>query len=208
MLGNKEIMSKNIKKYMNEFGLTRNKLANDLDIKYTTLTDWIKGNTYPRIDKIELMEKYFHINKSDLIEDKSSLPDNTIPVNKVVKIPVIGTIACGTPILAEQNISSYEYLPASLIPEDGEVFFLKCKGNSMEPTIKNGSLVLIHQQPYVDDNEIAAVEINEEATLKRIKHLDGQILLMPDNKDYSPIILKKHDDNRILGKAIQVINKL
>ena len=208
MLGNKEIMSKNIKKYMNEFGLTRNKLANDLDIKYTTLTDWIKGNTYPRIDKIELMAKYFHINKSDLIEDKSSLPDNTIPVNKVVKIPVIGTIACGTPILAEQNISSYEYLPASLIPEDGKVFFLKCKGNSMEPTIKNGSLVLIHQQPYVDDNEIAAVEINEEATLKRIKHLDGQILLMPDNKDYSPIILKKHDDNRILGKAIQVINKL
>lgn len=144
-----------------------------------------------------------------ILNGKAITPNNIMPVDSLIKVPIIGTIACGTTILAEQNISGYQYIPSDFVSETENLFFLRCKGNSMEPTIKNGSLVLIHEQPCVEDNEIAAVLINEEATLKRIKHLDGQIiLLMPDNKDYSPIILKKHDDNRILGKAIQTINNL
>lgn len=69
-LGNKKIMSKNIQYYMDRKGVDRNKMSDDLDFKYTTLTDWIKGNTYPRIDKIELMANYFGIQKSDLVEDR------------------------------------------------------------------------------------------------------------------------------------------
>lgn len=70
-LGNKEIMAKNLTYYMNKNGITRQKLSSDLNIKYTTLTDWIKGKTYPRIDKIELLSNYFNINKSDLVEEHS-----------------------------------------------------------------------------------------------------------------------------------------
>lgn len=71
-LGNKEVMAKNISYYMNLHGKTRADVSRELHIKYTTLTDWIKGNTYPRIDKIELMARYFGIEKSDLVESKDS----------------------------------------------------------------------------------------------------------------------------------------
>lgn len=71
-LGNKEVMAKNIQRLMDETGKSRNDLCEALGVKYTTLTDWIKGNTYPRIDKIELMANYFGVSKSDLIEDKTN----------------------------------------------------------------------------------------------------------------------------------------
>lgn len=70
-LGNKDIMAKNIKYYMDKNGIGRNKLSDDLDIRYTTLTDWINAKTYPRIDKIEILANYFGISKSDLVEDRN-----------------------------------------------------------------------------------------------------------------------------------------
>ena len=72
-LGNKRIMSRNIQRYMDENQKTRTDVCNDLGIKYTTLTDWLKGKTYPRIDKIELLAEYFHVSKSDLVEEQFSL---------------------------------------------------------------------------------------------------------------------------------------
>lgn len=208
MNNNAKAIGTRIKQLRLEHNLSQEALGKKINSPKSTISNYETGFRVPKRSILNELSEIFNVSVDYILNGKSSLPDNTIPIDSIAKVPIIGTIACGTPILAEQNISGYEYLPTSLIPEDGEAFFLKCKGNSMEPTIKNGSLVLIHQQPYVDDNEIAAVEINEEATLKRIKHLDGQILLMPDNKDYSPIILKKHDDNRILGKAIRVINDL
>lgn len=70
-LGNKEVMASNIQHYMNKFGKTRKDMCDTLGVKYTTFTDWVKGNTYPRIDKIELMANYFGIKKSDLVERRS-----------------------------------------------------------------------------------------------------------------------------------------
>ena len=72
MLGNKEIMARNIRHYMTLFNKSRNEMCDALGVKYTTFTDWINANTYPRIDKIELMADYFGINKSDLIEKSSN----------------------------------------------------------------------------------------------------------------------------------------
>ena len=70
-LGNKKIMSKNIQYYMDKNNKSRNDMCEALGVKYTTFTDWVKGNTYPRIDKIELMANYFGISKSDLVEEHS-----------------------------------------------------------------------------------------------------------------------------------------
>ena len=69
-LGNKAVMAKNIQYYMDKQGKTRTEMCEALGVKYTTFTDWVKGNTYPRIDKIELMANYFGISKADLVEDK------------------------------------------------------------------------------------------------------------------------------------------
>lgn len=67
-LGNKAIMAENIQRLMDSRGVDRNKICADLGFKYTTFTDWVKDNTYPRIDKIEMMAKYFGVNKSELVE--------------------------------------------------------------------------------------------------------------------------------------------
>lgn len=72
-LGNKEIMAKNIQKLMHTNGIDRKKLADDLNISYTTISDWVNGKTYPRIDKIELLANYFKVTKSQLVESGNSL---------------------------------------------------------------------------------------------------------------------------------------
>lgn len=71
---NKQIMAKNIKRYMDQRGITRYQLCDALDIKYTTLRDWLKGLTYPRIGKVEAMANYFGCEKTDLIEEKKEQP--------------------------------------------------------------------------------------------------------------------------------------
>lgn len=80
----------------------------------------------------------------------------------------------------------------------------------MEPTIKNGSLVLIRQQPEVEDGEIAAVLFtdDDEATLKRVKRSGDTMILLPDNRRYEPIIVSKDNPVRILGKAVRVTTNL
>lgn len=91
-LGNKEVMSANIKKYMDKNGIDRRKLASDLNQAYTTVSDWVNGKTYPRIDKIEMLADYFHIEKADLVEENK--PDNLKEVpTKTKKVPILGTIA-------------------------------------------------------------------------------------------------------------------
>ena len=82
----------------------------------------------------------------------------------------MGDIACGTPITAEQNIEGYHDVNLNRVP-NGNLFGLRCKGDSMEPLIPNGAIVTIVQQPTVENDEIAAVLINGEATLKRFKRL-------------------------------------
>ena len=78
-LGNKEIMAKNIQYYMKKYDKTRQEMCDALGVKYTTFTDWVKGNSYPRIDKIELMANYFGITKADLVEDHNDMPQYEQP---------------------------------------------------------------------------------------------------------------------------------
>lgn len=205
-LGNKKVMSANIKEQMKRHGIDRNKLVNDLGLKYTTVSDWINGKTYPRIDKIELMANYFHVEKADLVERK---PTNLHRPAGITKIPVLGQIACGDPITAEENIEEYRDAVADLLPS-GNLFYLKAKGESMSPTIPDGAYVLIREQPNVEDGEIAAalVDNDSEATLKRVKRQQGLVMLMPDNPEYNPIVLSKEYTGRIIGKAIKFTTDL
>lgn len=102
-LGNKEVMAKNIQDLMDKRGITRNQLADALDFKYTTMADWLRGKTYPRIDKIELMANYFGVSKSRLVENQEGKSD---------KKPV--------EITDNSNIFMFEGKPVS--EEDMEIF--------------------------------------------------------------------------------------
>lgn len=185
---NKAIMAKNIQYYMDLHGKTRNELCKALDIKYTTLTDWVKGNSYPRIDKIELMAHYFGIEKSDLVEDHSRLPRNAIPYTPraTVSVPLVGAVNCGTPLLAIENIEGYIETPAEDIHSGETYFWLRAKGDSMVNLgIHEGDLLLIRKQEDVDSGDIAVVAINgDEATLKRVIKKDNALVLQPENPNY------------------------
>lgn len=157
------------------------------------------------LNRVNDFAKAFHIEPDYLL----NIDNSQSPKHKTAMIPILGEIACGNPITAEENIEGYLEEPEDSLPS-GTVFYLVAKGHSMEPTIPNGSNVLIRKQPEVEDDEIAAVLVNSdtEATLKRVKHQGNMIMLMPDNKDYSPIIITSDNPVRILGKAIRYTTNL
>ena len=117
------------------------------------------------------------------------------------KIPLLGSIACGAPILAQEHIEDYLDLPGHIHAD----FALTCKGDSMiNARIFDGDVVYIRQQDTVDNGEIAAVLIDGEATLKRVRLFDDHISLEPENPQYRPIVLWGEDMNtaHIIGKAV------
>lgn len=128
-------------------------------------------------------------------------PENIIPMPEMRKIPLVGTIACGTPILADQNIEEYVSIPKNIAAD----FALTCKGDSMiNARIFDGDVVYIRQQQTVENGEIAAVLIDNEATLKRVQLFDDHIILQPENPMYKPLAFWGEEMNtvRILGKAV------
>lgn len=130
-----------------------------------------------------------------------ALPDGIIPMPEMRSIPLVGTIACGAPILAEEHIDDYINIPKTIMAD----FALTCKGDSMiNARIFDGDIVYIRQQDTVDNGEIAAVLIDGEATLKRVRLFEDHISLEPENPQYRPIVLWGDDMNtvRILGKAV------
>lgn len=197
-----------IKKLRKERKYTQAHLAELLGTKPTTVASWEQGRNKPLMDKVQKMSIIFGVPISEIVGGEDpDLPSNIIYPEglKRVTVPVIGEIACGDPITAEENIEGYtEVIFDKKIPS-GPLFALHCKGHSMEPTIPDGSMVVIKSQPTVEDGEIAAVLVDDdnEATLKRIKHQGDLIMLMPDNKEYDPIILDKDHPGRIVGKAIR-----
>ena len=117
------------------------------------------------------------------------------------KVPILGSIACGAPILAQEHIDGYTGVP-DFVHAD---FALVCRGDSMVGArIFDGDLVYIRQQDTVENGEIAAVLIEGEATLKRVRYGPDSVSLQPENPMYRPIILWGEDMNnlRILGKAV------
>lgn len=202
----KIIFSNNLKKYLNRNGISQTDLANELNIPETTFSNWMQAKTYPRPDKIQMLADYFKITRSDLTEEEQNY-DGECSIS--VQIPVLGAIACGSPILAEQNYEEYRCEAAEHLPS-GKLLYLKAKGNSMEPTIPNGAYVMIREQPNVESGEIAAVLVNgdTEATLKRIKKQGNIIMLMPDNPTHNPMIIDENNPAKIIGKAIRFTQDL
>ena len=200
-------LSNNIRYYRKLNKLTQADLANKLDVAPTAISAWEVGRNKPLMDKIEQMSTLFNIKKSDLLGDEIDTPTNLVPISRasIVSIPILGTIKCGQPILAEENITGYREELSDRLPS-GNLFYLKSQGDSMVPTIPEGSLVLIREQPTVEYGEVAAVLVNgdTEATLKRVKKQGDIVMLIADNPDYPPYIITDDNPARIIGKAVQV----
>lgn len=144
--------------------------------------------------------------KADRIEvtdagNISPLPQLMGGESKVV--PLIGEIACGEPLFAVENIEESYTLPKSLFG-DGELFMLTAKGNSMiDAGISKGDLLVIRRQTAADDGDIVVALIDNDATLKRLYHKDGKIILHPENKQMKDIVLDKCNVQGVLVGCIK-----
>lgn len=199
-LGNKKTMSKNLKKYLKLYSVSRMQLSENLGISYSTVSDWINGNAYPRIDKIEMMANYFGINKSDLVEEEKY--NNEI---SALKIPVLGNVAAGIPISAVEDILDYEEVPISW-QNQGEFFALRIKGDSMQPRMESGDVVIVKQQSDANSGDTVIALVNgDDATCKRLEKTDNGIMLVSTNPKYPPMFFSKED---IINKPVVILGKV
>lgn len=175
--------------------LTQQELCDKTGISKGQLSSYINGRYEPRQDNIYLISKALDVSPAwlmgyDVIKHSS------------VKIPLVGQIAGGTPILAEENIEDYFTIDSRVHAD----FCLRVKGDSMiDEGINTGDIVFIKVQPTLENGEIGAIIIEGEATLKRFYKNNGQIILQPANVNHQPIILNS-GNVRIAGKLVAVLN--
>lgn len=182
-------IAENIKRIRLEHGLSQSELGKIAGVSDKAVSTWELGLKTPRMGAVEKMANYFGITKSAIVDDapmtslqKPVVPPGFMPIPEMVQVPLIGSIACGTPITAEQNIKSYVGVPAAWRAD----FALECHGDSMAPTICDGDVVCIRSQPEVEQGQIAAVRIGEEATLKHCYYQNGVVQLIADNPSVCP----------------------
>ncbi|MGG2111949.1 XRE family transcriptional regulator [Lysinibacillus pakistanensis] len=202
-----KVIQSNLQRLAKENKLSQTEISKKTGIPKSTISDYFRGETLINPGNMYLVAEALGVTTEDIYFKKVERPTNLIPIQpNIVQIPILGKIACGDPITAEQNIEGYTYEFADYLPR-GEIFALIAKGDSMEPTIMNGSKVFIRVQSDVENGEMAAVLVNgdTEATLKRIKKQDSTIFLMPDNPSHDPIIVGPSNPARIIGKVVRAI---
>lgn len=205
-LGNKEIFAKNLNYYMKINNKDRNDLSRDLDLPYTTITSWCKGEFYPRIDKIEILANYFDIKKSDLVENKEK---SDILGNAVISIPVLGTVKAGYDYLAQENWIGTVDVETSLVGNGEDYFALKIHGDSMSPVLVEDDIVIIKKQNDFESGDIVVAIINgNEATIKKGKKSDSSILLQPLNSAYEPLIFTYEEMKSIPVTIVGIVKQL
>lgn len=187
-------IGKRIAEIRRERGYNQEQLAEMALISRITLARYETGAIEPGALALSRIADALGTSTDDLLCRTEKLPP-FININRGV-VPVVGDIACGTPITAHENISGFADLPDGVTAD----FALRCKGDSMMPTFQDGDLVLIRQQPTVEEGQIAAVGIDGEATLKHVYRRDYGVLLIADNPKYPPMV--ESEDVVIYGLAV------
>lgn len=209
--------SDRFKQLRKERGLTQQGLATELGFTKSSVNMYERGEREPGLESLETIADFFNVDMDYLLGasntpnrflavadgsgNPTTAPDNILPMPAAYTVPLLGTIACGEPILAAENIEDNVEVPEHIHAD----FALRCKGDSMiNARIHDGDIVYIRQQPAVNNGEIAAVLIGDEATLKRVYVYEDHVVLQPENPGYAPLVYFKDAMQavRILGKAV------
>ena len=209
--------SENLKILRKSKKLSQEKLADELKVSRSLIGMWESGQRKPSYETLELLADYFNIRLDDLSgrninkDMNFSNISNIIPLPKTRKVPRLGKIACGEPILAEENYDDYDDVPEEIKCD----FTLLCEGDSMiNARIQDGDIVYLREQPQVENGEIAAClvdgEFETKATLKRFYKYDDKIVLQAENPKYQPFVYVNEEMNkvRIIGKAVGFTSRL
>ncbi len=201
-------LAKNLRYLRLKCGYSQDDIAKLLGYKsYTTIQKWEMGVSEPSISVFKKLAKLYNVDMdalytTNLVDDGKSQNVKEGPATYGGGIPLLGTIAAGLPILAEENIEGYFSLDRHLRAD----FALRIKGDSMiGANINEGDIVFLRQQSTLENGEIGAVLIENEATLKKFYRDDGTLVLQAENDKYKPIILT-NGKVKILGKLVAILN--
>ncbi|WP_302815126.1 LexA family protein [Ruthenibacterium lactatiformans] len=186
-------------------GLSQSELCERTGIPKSAMSQYLSGAFKPKQDRTYLLAQALNVSAAWLmgydVPSESEIPPGFIPVPKMQRVPVVGRIACGTPITADENLEGYTDAP------DGRHvdFALICEGESMvDAGISDGDVVFVRKQPTVENGQIAAVRIDGEATLKRVYINGNTMVLQPANVNYTPLTytISELDDVAIEGLVV------
>lgn len=195
------IFVENLKKQMKLNNKSQADLSKDLNLPFTTISNWYRGIRYPRPDKMQLLADYFGIRMEELISNSIN--------NSGIKIPILGTVIAGIPVTAVEDIIGYEEISEKMA-RCGEYFALEIKGDSMEPKMSKGDIVIVKQQSTVENGQIAIVLVNgDEATVKKVRFRDNGIELIAFNSYvYEPHFYSAKEIEelpvKIIGRVVEL----
>lgn len=199
----KRIFSKNLNFYIAQSGKQQKEVANDLGITPTTFNTWCVGKIMPRMGKVQAIADYFGIGKTDLIDDKSNIIGKE--TRKGIVINVYGRVAAGIPLEMIEDIIDTEEIPEKLA-KTGDFFGLQIHGESMEPKMSEGDIVIVRRQDDAETGDIVIATVNgTDATCKRLKKYRDGIELIPMNPSYKTMFFT---DKEIEEKPVRIIGKV
>lgn len=196
--------------------MKQSELSERTGIGKSSISTYLSGAYLPKQRNIYKMAQVLDVDEAWLMgldvpmersDTSAAIPKGFIPVPKTTKIPLVGTIACGVPILAGENIDGYVELPDNIRAD----FALRCKGDSMIGAgIRDGDIVYIHKQPAVENGQIAAVRVDDEATLKRFYQHGDTVQLVAENPSVHPLVFVQEEINslHIVGLAVGYTHKI
>ena len=212
--------SERLFKLVKENNTDINMLAKILGIKSkSTIYRYMNGEMSPKITTIKYLAEYFNVNEIWLMgydvpmERNDNIESNAFPITDIPKkVPVVGKISAGLPILATENIEGYEFAPSSQIKEGFTYFYLRVQGDSMKLKFSEGDIVLVQKQDTLENNEIGVILVNGyDATVKKYKAENGLVILEPmstNPENTVQIYNPKNISIKIIGKVISYQGKI
>lgn len=202
------VFAQRLEELLAQNDMTAAELSRKTGIPESAISNYRAGKYEAKQRRLEQLSKALHTTPAYLMgwelqdaASSSEIPPGFQPLPRTHKVPIVGRIACGQPITAEENIEDY-----ADVPEGRRVdFCLLCEGDSMiEAGIDDGDVVYIRKQPDIENGEIAAVRIGNEATLKRVYKYPDRLVLQPENRSYPPMTYVGEEMNQISieGKAV------
>jgi len=193
-----------LKQLREEKGLSQYKLAELLGVAQSTVGMWESGKREPDFAMVKRLADFFSVSTDYLLDRPAK--------SKGVPIPVLGRVPAGIPIEAVQEILDYEEITPEMASQ-GEFFALQIRGDSMAPRIREGDVVIVRKQNWVDNGDVAVVLVNgEDATVKRFYQSEQGVKLVSANPAYEPLFYTASEVKSlpvvIIGKVVELRGKL
>lgn len=205
----KKIFSKNLNHYIEKSQKTQKEIAEAIEVSPQTFNTWCQGIAIPRMGKVQRLADYFNIGKSDLIDEKATAIPLT-PSHGII-INVLGRVAAGIPIEAIENIIDTEEISAEMA-KTGDFFGLQIHGDSMEPKMSEGDVVIVRKQDDAENGQIVIATVNgTDATCKRLRKYRDGIELISNNPSYDPMFFSNEEIEskpiKIIGRVVELRSK-